>query len=184
MANSLHVTLFLLLSLLAAHKALASSHNHGLHLRSLEFSLFQHETTNKTGFVIVEGVTGPGITRTTTPFGTIFVYLNNLTTTISASSRLVGIAEGVSITSSFDGFRSISVAHITLEIHGYRGTVSVVGVVHNTKPAVLPVVGGTGDFLFVQGYVKSTLVDLEALNVMYKIDFHLYWPPYATNSPN
>ena len=183
MANSLHVTLFLLLSLLAAHKALASSHNHGLHLRSLEFSLFQHETVNKTGYIVVDGVAGTGISQTTTPFGTIFVFRDNMTTSLNDSSRVVGIAEGTSITTSFDGLRSLSFAKITLKTHGYEGSVSILGVVHNTKPSDLPIAGGTGDFMFVQGYVRSSPVDLQGLTVVYKIEFHLYWPPYATDGP-
>ncbi|KAG1361070.1 dirigent protein 7 [Cocos nucifera] len=183
MANSLHLPLFLLLSILAAHKALASSHNHDQDLRFLQFSLFQHETINKTGYIVVDGVAGTGFSETTTPFGTIFVFRDNMTTSLNDSSGVVGIAEGTSITTSFDGLRSLLFAKITLKTHGYEGSVSILGVVHNTKPADLPISGGTGDFTFVQGYVRMSPVDLHGLTVLYKIEFHLYWPPYATNGP-
>ncbi|PIA46779.1 hypothetical protein AQUCO_01500373v1 [Aquilegia coerulea] len=155
-------------------------HNHGV--KSLHFSLFQHETINKTGFVIVNGVTGPGISQTTLPFGTIFAFNDPMTTAPNPSSKIVGFAEGNSITSSFDGLRSISIAKITLSMKKHKGSLSIVGGTHNTKPADHPVVGGTGDFLFVQGYVTSSPVDLVGLAVTYKIEFHLYWPPYATKA--
>jgi len=36
--------------------------------------------------------------------------------------------------------------------------------------------------MFVQGYVTSSPVDLKGLTVVYKIEFHIYWPPYAIQS--
>jgi len=173
---------FILFSLLIVHGAATSSHHHH-HLKSLHFSLFQHETVNKTGFIIVDGIAGnAGITQTTTPFGTVFVFNDMMTTTPDAASPVAGIAEGTSITTSLDGLRSLSAAKITLKIDGYEGSISILGGTHNTKPSDDPVVGGTGDFMFVQGYVRSSPVDLHGITVVYKIEFHLYWPPYATIS--
>lgn len=80
---------------------------------------------------------------------------------------------------SFDGLQSISIAKITLDVKRHRGSVSVVGGTHNTKPSEHPVVGGTGDFMFVQGIVTSSPFDLRGLTVTYKIEFDLYWPPYV-----
>ncbi|KAL5557406.1 hypothetical protein UlMin_039642 [Ulmus minor] len=165
--------------------SLASRHHHHHHhqnqLKSLHFALFQHETINKTGYIIVNGVAGvgPGVTQTTTSFGTLFAFQDPMTVAPNRSSKLVGIAEGTSITSSLDGLRSISIAKITLRLKKLSGSISVVGGTHNVKPADHPVVGGTGDFTFVQGYVTSSPVDLKGLTVVYKIQFHLYWPPYA-----
>lgn len=48
------------------------------------------------------------------------------------------------------------------------------------KPADHPIVGGTGDFMFAQGYVTTSPVELAGLTVVYKIEFHIYWPPYAS----
>lgn len=181
--------LLILFSLLVVNGVSASSssdhHHHHKHhgLKSLHFSLYQHETVNKTGFIIVRGIAGTaGVTQTTTPFGTIFVFNDKLTTTPEASSYVAGIAEGTSITSSLNGLRSLSAAKITLKIEGHEGSISILGGTHNTKPSDDPVVGGTGDFLFVQGYVTSSPVDLKGLTVVYKIEFHLYWPPYANIS--
>ncbi|XP_054810425.1 dirigent protein 19-like [Prosopis cineraria] len=188
-STSLHHLLLLLLLLplllltLTPSKVAASSHHHDRHghLKSLHFSLFQHETINKTGYIIVEGITGgPGVTQTTTPFGTYFVFQDILTETVNMSSKVVGTAEGTSITSSFDGLQSISVAKLTLNLKNHKGSVSVVGVTNNVKHSNLPVVGGTEDFLFVQGYVASSPIDLKGRTVVYKIEFHLYWPPYAS----
>ncbi|XP_049357220.1 dirigent protein 19-like [Solanum verrucosum] len=125
---------------------------------------------------------GPSISQTTTPFGTLYVFHDPLTLKANSNSKIVGTAEGTSITSSLNGLQSISIAKITLMMNHYKGSISVVGGTHNTKPSNHPVVGGTGDFLFVQGYVTSSPVDLSGITVTYKIQFHLYWPPYAIPS--
>uniref|UniRef100_A0A803MZS5 Dirigent protein n=1 Tax=Chenopodium quinoa TaxID=63459 RepID=A0A803MZS5_CHEQI len=146
----------------------------------MHFSLYQHETINKTGYFIVNGVAGPHVSQTTTPFGTIFAFQDPLTTTVSYSPSTVhGTAQGASITSSLDGLQSLSMATISLNIKNHKGSISILGETHNTKPADHPVVGGTGDFLLVQGYVTSSPVNLVGITVVYKIEFHLYWPPYA-----
>lgn len=154
-------------------------HHHHHHLRSLHFSLFQHETINKTGYFIVPGVIGPSVSQTTTPFGTMFVFHDPLTTGADRASKLVGTSEGTAITSGFDGLQSISIAKISLRLKHHTGSLSIVGGTHNVKPSNHPIVGGTGDFLFVQGYVTSSPVDLVGITVVYKLEFHLYWPPYA-----
>ncbi|KAK7309405.1 hypothetical protein RJT34_06108 [Clitoria ternatea] len=151
---------------------------------SLHFTLFQHETINKTGYIISSGVEGEaGITETTTPFGTLFVFQDPLIAKVNGSSKIVGIAEGTSITSSFDGLNSISVAKLTLRLKDLKGTVSIVGGTNNMKPSDHPIVGGTQDFLFVQGYVTSSPVNLKGPTVVYKLQFHLYWPPYPPRAP-
>ncbi|KAM0942125.1 putative dirigent protein [Dioscorea sansibarensis] len=184
MGNQYHpfLLLSLLLPLLSIASSSSSSHKHHQDhpvLKSLHFSLYQHETINQTGYIIVNGVAGAGVGQTTTPFGTIFVFNDKMTTKPDSSSNVKGIAEGTSITSSLDGLRSVSFAKITLKIKGYQGSISIVGGTHNIKPADHPVVGGTGDFMFVQGFVRSSPVDLQGVTVVYKIEFHLYWPPYA-----
>ncbi|PON82725.1 Disease resistance response protein [Trema orientale] len=157
-----------------------SHHHHHNHIKSLHFALYQHETINKTGYIIVNGVAGPGTSQTTTPFGTLFAFEDPMTVTANRSSKVLAIAEGTSITSGLDGLRSISIAKITLRLKHHSGSISIVGGTHNIKPSDHPVVGGTGDFIFVQGYVRSSPVNLKGLTVTYKIEFHLYWPPFAT----
>ncbi|KAK9164936.1 hypothetical protein Scep_000127 [Stephania cephalantha] len=187
MASSLHcpVTLFPLLSLIILPCAIASTshhhhHNHNHELKSLHFSLYQHDTINQTVYVIVKGVVGPGVGQVADPFGTIYVFQEPMTVTANRSSAVVGVVQGSSTVSSFDGLESIAVAKITLNMKHYKGSLSVLGVTHSIKPADHPVVGGTGDFLFVQGYVTSSPVDFKGNALVYKIEFHLYWPPYAT----
>ncbi|KAL5063588.1 hypothetical protein RYX36_025325 [Vicia faba] len=185
MASSLqnYVLVLLLIAIIQFKTSSTSSHHHHHHLKSLHFSLYQHETINKTGYIIVNGIPqSAGVTETTTPFGTLFVFQDPLTLTSKRSSKLVGIAEGTSITSSFDGLRSISIAKLTVRWKGYRGSVSIVGGTNNVKASDHPIVGGTEDFMFVQGYVTSSPVDLTGITVVYKIEFHIYWPPYATQS--
>ncbi|KAJ9172570.1 hypothetical protein P3X46_015793 [Hevea brasiliensis] len=177
MAQSLSAHALAALLLVLSLKATSAAHHH--QLKSLHFSLYQHETINKTGYIIVNGVAGANLSQTALPFGTLFVFEDSMTVTANRSSKLVGIAEGTSITSSLDGLTSISTAKITLSLKNHKGSISIVGGTHNIKPADHPVVGGTGDFLFVQGYVTSSPVDLVGTTVVYKIEFHLYWPPYA-----
>ncbi|KAL2933463.1 Dirigent protein 19 [Bienertia sinuspersici] len=177
-----HALLFFLLPSLAISASATHLHHHHGDIKSIHFSLYQHETINKTGYLIVNGVAGPHVSQTTTPFGTIYAFQDPLTTTPTYnSSTVLGTTEGASITSSLDGLRSLSVAKITLNMKSHKGSISILGGTHNTKPSDHPVVGGTGDFVFVQGYVTSSPVDLKGITVVYKIQFHLYWPPYATN---
>ncbi|CAD6228898.1 unnamed protein product [Miscanthus lutarioriparius] len=231
--------------------------------KTLSFTLYQHETINKTGYIVVDGVAGAGVSQTTTPFGTIYVFRDDLTVRADRASPVAGVAEGSSITTSLDGLQSLSLAKITVhhrghrgsvsvlggtynnkavrlpgapaspilscigcdnngrqdrDLHrvparqaerdrgtatttsfdglhnllaakislhhrGYRGSVSVLGGSHNTKPSVYPVVGGTGDFLYTEGYVQSSPVDSDGPRVMHKLEIHLYWPPYTKFAP-
>ncbi|XP_059286274.1 dirigent protein 22-like [Lycium ferocissimum] len=181
---------YLLLFVLLTREASSTNHHHHHHrhhhhhneLKSIHFTLFQQETINKTAYGIVKGVAGAAVSQTTTPFGTVYVFQDPLTLKANSNSKIVGITEGTSITSSLDGLQSISIAKITLKMKHYKGSISVVGGTHNTKPSNHPVVGGTGDFLFVQGYVTSSPVELAGMTFTYKIQFHLYWPPYAIPS--
>lgn len=188
MASSLNnyvinVVLFLAIIHFKTTSSSSHHHHHNNNLKSIHFSLYQHETINKTGYIIVNGIKGnAGVTQTTTPFGTLFVFQDPLTLTSNRSSKLVGIAEGTSITSSLDGLRSISIAKLTLRLKNHKGSVSIVGGTNNVKASDHPIVGGTEDFMFVQGYVTSSPVDLKGLTVVYKIEFHIYWPPYAIQS--
>jgi len=147
--------------------------------KSLHFTLFQHETTKKTGFVIVNGVEGSeGKSESSTPFGRLFVFQDPLTAKANRSSRQLGTAEGTSITSGLDGLSSISVAKLSLRVKNHKGSISIVGGTNSLERSDYPVVGGTQDFLFVHGYVTSSPLHVNPPTVVYKIGFHLYWPPY------
>ncbi|XP_077219632.1 dirigent protein-like, partial [Tasmannia lanceolata] len=163
-----------------SYKATPSPHHHQHH-KALYFSLYQHETINKTGFIIFTGVAGPAVTLTTAPIGSIFTFQDPLMTTANNSSRVLGIVEGTSITSGLDGLQGITMAKITLNLKGYKGSISYLGVVHNLKPSDLSVVGGTGNFLFVHGYVTTSPVNVVGLTATFKIEFHLYWPPFPVH---
>ena len=151
--------------------------------RTLNITLYQQETINKTGYIVVDGVAGAGVSETTTPFGTIYVFRDDLTVRADRASPVAGVAEGSSITTTLDGLQALSLAKITVDHRGHRGSVSVLGGTYNTKPSDYPVVGGTGDFAYALGYVRSTPVDLRGRTVTYKMELHLYWPPYAHYAP-
>ncbi|TVU36307.1 hypothetical protein EJB05_18237, partial [Eragrostis curvula] len=151
--------------------------------KTLNFTLYQQETINKTGYIVVAGVAGAGVSQTTTPFGTIYVFRDNLTVHADTGSRVAGVAEGTSITTSLDGLQSMSLAKVTIDHRGHRGSVSVLGGTYNTKPSDYPIVGGTGDFAYALGYLRSSPVNLLGQTVTYKMELHLYWPPYAHEAP-
>jgi len=155
----------------------------GGHGRTFSLTLYQQETINKTAYIIVDGVAGAGVSETTTPFGTIYVFRDDLTVRADRASPVAGVAEGSSITTTLDGLQSLSLGKITVDHAGHRGSVSVLGGTYNTKPSDYPVVGGTGDFAYALGYVRSTPVDLRGRTVTYKMELHLYWPPYAHYAP-
>ncbi|KAK9735086.1 hypothetical protein RND81_04G182700 [Saponaria officinalis] len=160
-------------------------HHHDNHhgSKSMHLTLYQHDTINKTDFIIVKGVVGPSIAELTSPFGTIVVLKDNLTTTPNPSSKVLGNVEGIAITSSFDGLDGFSVGRVKLELeNGLKGSISVVGVINALEPSDYPVVGGTKDFLFVQGYVSLSLVSFKGASYVYRHDFHLFWPPYASKA--
>lgn len=182
---ALHLYVLAILLLALSFKATSTSTSTSTHnrrgLNSLHFTLYQQEAINKTVYLIVKGVTGPDVSPSASPFGSLFVNQDLLTISPNSSSKVVGVAEGASITSSLDGLTNIVMEKITLELKHYKGSVSVLGTAHNIKVIDLPVVGGTGDFMFVQGYIKPSLVTFENPNIVYKIEFHLYWPSYVAN---
>lgn len=96
--------LALLVILLAASQPLdrvsaASHHHRPTGVKSLHFSLFQHETINRTAYIIVNGISGTGvISQTTTPFGTLYAFQDPVTVSANRSSRVVGVVEGTSVT--------------------------------------------------------------------------------------
>jgi hypothetical protein len=147
------------------------------------FTVYQHDRLNETGYVVVTGDEGAPSSDTTRPFGSIYVFRDDLTLHNDSDSPVAGVMEGTSITTSFDGLHNLLAAKISLRHRGYRGSVSVLGGSHNTKPSVYPVVGGTGDFLYTEGYVRSSPVDSDRPRVIYKLEIHLYWPPYTKFAP-
>ncbi|KAF7050113.1 hypothetical protein CFC21_058521 [Triticum aestivum] len=180
---SLLLRLTMLFSLAAAAPPRSNETRDGGGGKTLSFTLYQQETINKTAYMVVDGVAGAGVSQTTTPFGTVYVFRDNLTVHADGASPVVGVAEGTSITTSLDGLLSLSLAKITIHHRGHRGSVSVLGGTHNTRQSDYPVVGGTGDFAYALGYVRSSPVDLRGSTVTYKMELRLYWPPYAPYAP-
>uniref|UniRef100_A0ACD5UV50 Uncharacterized protein n=1 Tax=Avena sativa TaxID=4498 RepID=A0ACD5UV50_AVESA len=180
------ITVLLLFSSAAAAPSPSrgnKTHDDGHGGRTLSFTLYQQETINKTAYMVVDGVAGAGVSQTTTPFGTVYVFRDNLTVHADRASPVAGVAEGTSITTSLDGLLSLSMAKVTIHHRGHRGSVSIIGGTYNIGPSDYPVVGGTGDFAYALGYVRSSPVDLRGSTVTYKLELQLYWPPYAQYAP-
>lgn len=151
--------------------------------RTLNITLYQQETINKTAYIVVDGVAGAGVSLITAPFGTIYVFRDDLTVRADRASPVAGVAEGSSIITSLDGLQIVSLSKVTIDHRGYRGSVSVLRGTHSTNPSESPVVGGTGDFAYALGYIRSSPVDLQGRKMTYKVELHLYWPPYAHYAP-
>lgn len=151
--------------------------------KSEVFTVYQHDRVNETGYVVVTGPAGASSSDTTRPFGSIYVFRDVLTVHTGSSSAVAGVMEGTSTTTSFDGLRNLLAARITLRHRGYMGSLSVLGGSHNTRPSVYPVVGGTGDFLYAEGWVRQTPVDSDGPELMHKLEINVYWPPYVKFAP-
>ncbi|KAL9231021.1 hypothetical protein vseg_006295 [Gypsophila vaccaria] len=153
-------------------------HKHGIKYK--HYTFYQHDIFNQTDYLIVPGVAGANFSGVAAPFGTITVLKDNLTLSVDPSSKVVGDCEALTVASSFDGLDGLSIIRFALDLEdGPKGTISVLGVVNTLAPSDLPVTGGTKDFLLVQGYITSTLVSFNGPIFVYKVDFHLFWPPYA-----
>uniref|UniRef100_A0A0D9V8J6 Dirigent protein n=1 Tax=Leersia perrieri TaxID=77586 RepID=A0A0D9V8J6_9ORYZ len=212
-AVSLVLCLLLLITIIFAHRLLHQSSSSSssssrikiskdVHDKTVSFTLYQQESMNRTGYVVVPGIdaaanpagrsviASAGDDEGRWPFGSMYVFRDNLTVRADSSSRVAGVAEGNSISTSFDGEdgrRRLSSATITVRHRGYRGSVSVLGGTHNsTRPSVYPVVGGTGDFAYAVGYVRSSPVNSSgrsSTETTYKMELRLYWPPHAYYAP-
>ncbi|XP_031107698.1 disease resistance response protein 206-like [Ipomoea triloba] len=179
-ANSNHALLLLLLpALLLPYQA--TSDPHQPKFKSAHFTIYQHDTFNKSAYLVTQGLPGDwDLVTLGTPFGSLLVFQDVLTATQDPDSEVVGSADGISIASRFDGSLTVSTVKFSLNTTVYKGTLSFVGGTHVSEASDHPVVGGTGDFLFVTGYGTSTLVKLEGVASVYRIDLYLYWPPYGT----
>ncbi|XP_074315439.1 dirigent protein 2-like [Silene latifolia] len=176
--------LYLVLLTFLPTLAISSSQYHEHSYKSMHFTLYQHDIYNKSDFLVVAGVTGANYSDVAAPFGTITVSNDNLTLTQDPSSRVVGNAQALTILSTFEGLDSLTVIRfaIDLEDDQHTGTISALGVINTLKPCQLPVSGGTGDFLLVQGYITFSLVYFEGMTFVFKVDFNLFWPPYALHA--
>lgn len=186
-ANCNHaLILFLLLpAFLLPYQATCDSHQSTISSlpkpQTAHFTIYQHDTFNKSAYLVTEGLPGNwDLVTLGTPFGSMLVFHDLLTATQDPSSEVVGSVDGTSIASRFDGSLTVSICKFTLNTTSYKGTLSFVGGTHVSEASDHPIVGGTGDFLFVTGYGTSTLVKLEGVASVYRIDLHLYWPPYLT----
>ncbi|XP_021726184.1 dirigent protein 19-like [Chenopodium quinoa] len=115
------------------------------------------------------------IPKVSYPFGSMFAVNDPLTETPNPSSKLLGYMEAFAVTTNFDGERMICTCRTTLNLKGYKGELLNVGSCHFTQVTELPLVGGTGDFRFIQGYMIISPVDLMSPTTCYKVEFQLYW---------
>lgn len=178
-----HLLPTLILAALSLKQVNSISHGHNhQQLKSLNFTLYVHDTLNKTGYITAPGVAAgvSSVTSTTAPFGTLYAFHDPITVSASNSSAAAGFSEGIMVTSSFDGLWNVAMMKFSLQLKDHAGTIVTVGGLHTVKPSDIPVLEGTGDFKFVKGYVTISLVDAKGFSLVFKNDFHLYWPPCAS----
>ncbi|CAD6235651.1 unnamed protein product [Miscanthus lutarioriparius] len=95
------------------------------------FTVYQHDRLNETGYVVVTGDEGAPSSDTTRPFGSIYVFRDDLTLHNDSDSPVAGVMEGTATTTNFDGLHNLLAAKISLHHRGYRGSVSVLGGSHD-----------------------------------------------------
>ena len=146
--------------------------------------LFFHDDFNFTDFLILPGVEGIGapLTPVTAPFGAMTVFNDRLTQSPARHSPQLGTLQGTAVVSAFDGYAAFFTSTITLNTSKYAGTLSFVGLFATSDESKLSVVGGTDDFLFVQGFVRMKPVDVSTLNTTYSLQLNLFWPPHASSA--
>nr|XP_027060805.1 dirigent protein 2-like [Coffea arabica] len=99
----------------------------------------------------------PGMPRTPSNFGTIIVNDANMTQGISNNSPTIGRAQGIYISSSRDGSRSLGIFSVLFSNSQYNGsTLEFQGPGYNLQVGGTaredPIVGGTKTFRFARGY--------------------------------
>ncbi|KAL2926206.1 Dirigent protein 1 [Bienertia sinuspersici] len=175
MALTLFSTVLSILLFLAFPTSQLELHDRNcIGLRSLHLSIYLHETFNMTAYVIEKGVSGDDITTKSSPYGSLMVYNDLLSETPNRNARAVGHMEGSGVTTGFDSDRVTSVIRTTLKLKGYKGELLNVGAAYYAQLSEYPIVGGTGDFRFVQGYMTTSVVDINHPTTCYKVDFYLF----------
>lgn len=156
--------------------AVHAAHHHARH-ETLRF--FWQDKLNFTDFFILPGLPGVGsaiFTTISVPYGSVFVFVDPLTETPDPASKQIGTARGTFTGASFDGIIVYSAFTFEFNTTKRKGTLSFLGSYPTTVAATIPIVGGTGDFLFAQGYSVFTPVNTSTFNVTYGVDLRVYWP--------
>ncbi|CAO2842808.1 unnamed protein product [Amaranthus hypochondriacus] len=173
------LSLTILILLLSTISFSFPTNNNPQQIRYLHFTVYLHEKFNKTTYFTIKGQKH-NTKSASNPFGSLLAYNEPLTETPNPSSKLLGNMEGSGVTSSFNGDRMTFICRSKLKIKGYKGEILNVGSASFTKLSELPIVGGTADFRFAHGYIiqSDLLKGIDGASY-YKVDFHVYWPPFA-----
>jgi hypothetical protein len=120
------------------------------------FTVYQHDRLNETGYVVVTGDEGAPSSDTTRPFGSIYVFRDDLTLHNDSDSPVAGVMEGTATTTSFDGLHNLLAAKISLHHRCYRGSVSVLGGLPQHQAVGVPG-GGRHRRFSVHGGIRSVV---------------------------
>ncbi|EFJ12816.1 hypothetical protein SELMODRAFT_123398 [Selaginella moellendorffii] len=122
------------------------------------------------GLNITTAIVLPG-TNNATMFAQVAIIDDKLTQAPSMDSKLVGRAKGMLV---FDSLSNISLlTSLTVELEGRDGNINLLGQSRALEPQrELSIVGGSGEFRFVQGFATLRTYSLEPYGS--KIFFQLY----------
>eukprot|EP01018_Ginkgo_biloba_P013674 Gb_30774 [translate_table: standard] len=153
-------------------------------MKRARMDLFWHDDFNFTDFLVLPGLKGIGapLSPVSAPFGAMAVFNDRLTQGPARHSPQLGTIQGIAIISAFDGYSSFSASTLTLKTSKYAGTLTFVGPFANNDESKLSVVGGTDDFMFVQGLILMKPFVVSILNATYSLNLNLFWPPHASSS--
>ncbi|EFJ13313.1 hypothetical protein SELMODRAFT_122901 [Selaginella moellendorffii] len=145
-----------------------------------KFQIFWQDRLNVTDFILILGLTniGTGITPVSGPYGTMIVFDDPVTVTPDFNSKVIGSIRGTGSVCKLDGLSTCWAFTIRLTEGKYKGTLTFSSEIDPTKKDVAPISGGTGDFLFAQGFASSTPVDIRTTNTTYSVDLNVFWPPF------
>ncbi|KAJ9184655.1 hypothetical protein P3X46_004359 [Hevea brasiliensis] len=121
-------------------------------------------------------ITKPGITNSSTDFGTVFMADDPLTVEPDINSKLVGRAQGIYASASQTEIGFLMVFNLVFSEGKYNGsTLSLLG--HNaifSGVREMPIVGGSKIFRFARGYAlaKTHTIDLKTNNAI--VEYNVY----------
>lgn len=140
-------------------------------LTQLHFYL--HETTSTS----VQVAQSPTTNQSSTFFGAVFVIDDLLRVGPDAGSRLIGRAQGLSVSASMESATALLMATNFVFTEGKFNGSSITMLGRNNLAAAereLPIVGGSGVFRFANGYVLTKTHSIDSKEGVVIAEYDLY----------
>ncbi|KAJ4758388.1 Dirigent protein [Rhynchospora pubera] len=168
MSNSLYL---LCLLLLLPFSSISAVSIRTLEEKQTHIKLYFHEIIsgpNETSFIVA----GPNLTSQV--FGDIVIFDSALREGPDPSSKLIGLAQGTSISTSQSDSSILSVIYFVFTHGRYNGsTIAIFGRVPASGTAERTVIEGSGLFRMARGYTISSVVNVSSDSFIIEFNFHL-----------